>query len=76
MWVETGIFVVIFFMRCLSVMFAFLMIIAAFIVVFEWSGDRNTAAHLRAFVFAGIQAVIVAALVTVVFERIFLVRLP
>jgi len=27
-------------------------------------------------VFAGIQAVIVAALVTVVFERIFLVRLP
>jgi hypothetical protein len=27
-------------------------------------------------VFAGIQAVVVSALVTVVFERIFLVRLP
>jgi hypothetical protein len=47
-----------------------------FIVLFEWNGERDTSGHVRAFVFAGIQAVVVSALVTVVFERIFLVRLP
>jgi len=48
----------------------------AFILLFEWSGERDTSGHVRAVVFAGVQAVVVAALVTVVFERIFLVRLP
>ncbi len=48
----------------------------AFIVLFEWSGEREISGHVRAVVFAGIQAVVVSALVTVVFERIFLVRLP
>ncbi len=48
----------------------------AFIVLFEWDGDRKLSGHAKAVVFAGIQAVVVAALVTVVFERVFLVRLP
>ncbi len=48
----------------------------AFIVLFEWKGERDISGHVRAMVFAGIQAVIVAALVTIVFEQIFLVRLP
>lgn len=48
----------------------------AFIVLFEWNGEREISGHVRAVVFAGIQAVVVSALVTVVFERIFLVRLP
>lgn len=47
-----------------------------FIVLFEWNGERDISGHVRAVVFAGIQAIVVAALVTVVFERIFLVRLP
>ena len=47
-----------------------------FIVLFEWNGERDISGHVRAVVFAGIQAVVVALLVTVVFERIFLVRLP
>ena len=48
----------------------------AFIVLFEWNSERDISGHVRAVVFASVEAVIVAALVTVVFERIFLVRLP
>ena len=47
-----------------------------FIAVFEWHGGRRLAGHARALAIAAVQAVLVAAAVTYVFEQIFLVRLP
>ena len=53
--------------------FLFVMV---FIVIFEWRRDRVLALHLRAIALAALQAVIVSAAVTFIFEKIFLVRLP
>jgi len=47
-----------------------------FILLFEWQGDRSAAGHARAVVTSALQAVIVAAAVTYIFQEIFLVRLP
>ena len=47
-----------------------------FIAVFEWRRERSPAGHLRAIALAGLQAAVVAAVVTYIFQEIFLVRLP
>ena len=47
-----------------------------FTVIFEWQGDRSLGRHYRAIAMAALLAVIVAATVTYIFEKIFLVRLP
>ena len=47
----------------------------AFIAVFEWE-NATAAAHLRRLSSALLQAGIVALIVSVVFEKVFLVRLP
>jgi putative tricarboxylic transport membrane protein len=47
-----------------------------FIAVFEWRRERPSAGHLRAITVAGLQAAVVSAVVTYIFEEIFLVRLP
>ncbi|MCP5368627.1 MAG: tripartite tricarboxylate transporter TctB family protein [Hyphomicrobiales bacterium] len=47
-----------------------------FITVFEWRRDRPPAGHLAALATAAVQAAVVSAAVTYVFETIFLVRLP
>jgi hypothetical protein len=47
-----------------------------FISLFEWRSDSSRAARARALGLAALQAAIVAAVVTYVFEQIFLVRLP
>lgn len=49
--------------------------VAGFVVAFEWRRDR-LAAHLRRVATAALEAAVVAAAVTYIFERIFLVRLP
>jgi putative tricarboxylic transport membrane protein len=48
----------------------------AFIATFEWSRGRTLARHARRLGTAALEAGLVAAAVTYVFERIFLVRLP
>lgn len=47
-----------------------------FVALFEWRPDRTGAARLRALAFACGYAALVAAAVTLVFQRVFLVRLP
>lgn len=48
----------------------------AFVALVEWETERSTAEHMRALGFALAYAGIVAAVVTYVFQEIFLVRLP
>jgi putative tricarboxylic transport membrane protein len=48
----------------------------AFITLFEWSAGADRAARLKALGIAGIEAVLVAAVVTLVFRDLFLVTLP
>jgi putative tricarboxylic transport membrane protein len=48
----------------------------AFIILMEWSRERGPAGHVRAGTTALIQAVLVALLISVLFEKFFLVRLP
>jgi len=48
----------------------------AFIVTFDWRKAVVAQRTVRLFVTAGVQALVVAAAVTLVFERLFLVRLP
>ena len=48
----------------------------AFVALVEWRTDRSAAEHMRALGFALAYAGIVAAVVTWVFQEIFLVRLP
>jgi hypothetical protein len=50
--------------------------ILAFVALFEWRADRSPGERARALGFAFVFAGIVAALVTWVFQEIFLVRLP
>jgi putative tricarboxylic transport membrane protein len=50
--------------------------VLVFIVVFGWEQGRDRKALLLHLAAAAIQAVLVAAIVTVIFERLFLVRLP
>lgn len=50
--------------------------IFAFIVVFEWERGRATARYVRLVVAAAILAVVTTAIVSVAFERLFLVTLP
>ena len=47
-----------------------------FIVIFDWRKAVAAQRTVRLFVTAGVQALLVAAAVTLVFERLFLVRLP
>ena len=47
-----------------------------FISLFEWRSDSSRARRAGALALAALQAAIVAAAVTYVFEQIFLVRLP
>lgn len=55
---------------------ATLIFIFLFIALFEWQSEATSAQKLRTLGIALLQAVLVAAAVTFVFERIFLVRLP
>lgn len=48
----------------------------AFVALVEWRADRSTAEQVHALGFALVYAGIVAAVVTYVFQEIFLVRLP
>jgi putative tricarboxylic transport membrane protein len=48
----------------------------AFIAVFEWQKGEALAPRARRLASAAFQAILVTLVVTVVFERIFLVRLP
>ena len=48
----------------------------AFIAAFEWQPGEALAPRLRRLASAAFQAILVAVVVSVVFERIFLVRLP
>ncbi len=48
----------------------------AFIVIFDWRKAVAAQRTVRLFLTAGVQALLVAAAVTLVFERLFLVRLP
>ena len=48
----------------------------AFIVTFDWRKAVAAQRTVRLFLTAGVQALVVAAAVTLVFERLFLVRLP
>ena len=48
----------------------------AFIVIFDWRKAVAAQRTVRLFLTAGVQALVVAAAVTLVFERLFLVRLP
>ncbi|VAW11942.1 hypothetical protein MNBD_ALPHA09-2373 [hydrothermal vent metagenome] len=47
-----------------------------FTATYEWSGDDGAGPRARKLATAGVQAVLVAIAVTVVFQEIFLVRLP
>ncbi len=47
-----------------------------FVFIFEWRKSRTVTQHIMAVVAAALLAIIVAALVTYVFESVFLVRLP
>lgn len=48
----------------------------AFVALMEWRQDRTPTDRFRALAFAAVYAVAVAAVVTWVFQEIFLVRLP
>lgn len=48
----------------------------AFVALLEWRQDRQPGERLRTLAFAAAYAVAVAAVVTWVFQEIFLVRLP
>ena len=48
----------------------------AFVALIEWRADRSSAEQARALGFALVYAGIVAAVVTYVFQEVFLVRLP
>lgn len=50
--------------------------IFAFTTVFEWQGDAPTRQRIRRLITSAISAVTTGVLVMLVFERIFLVRLP
>ena len=50
--------------------------VALFIAVFEWRPGRGTAEHVRSLAVALVEAAVVAAAISYVFETIFLVRLP
>jgi hypothetical protein len=50
--------------------------VLAFTVVFEWRGDRTAGGHAWALGTALVLAAAVAAVVTYVFQSVFLVRLP
>lgn len=52
------------------------MFVFLFIALFEWRIGAAATQKMRSLGFALLQAVLVAAAVTFVFERIFLVRLP
>ena len=52
------------------------MFVFAFIVIFDWRKAVAAQRTVRLFLTAGVQALVVAAAVTLVFERLFLVRLP
>ena len=48
----------------------------AFITIFDWPKAAAAQRTVRLFLTAGVQALLVAVAVTLVFERLFLVRLP
>ena len=50
--------------------------VAAFIAAFEWRPGLEPKARLRLVAIAVVQGVLTGILVTLVFERVFLVRLP
>lgn len=50
--------------------------VALFIIAFEWRPGLPRAARIRAVATALAQGLVTGALVTLVFERLFLVRLP
>jgi len=50
--------------------------VTLFIAVFEWRPGLEARARLRPLATALVQGVLTGILVTLVFERIFLVRLP
>jgi putative tricarboxylic transport membrane protein len=50
--------------------------IAAFVILFEWPLARSRADRLRRLAFALLLAAVIAAAVTVLFQEVFLVRLP
>lgn len=50
--------------------------VAVFVAAFEWRRARSRSARLRRLAFAVVFAGVVAAAVTLVFQEIFLVRLP
>ena len=52
------------------------MFVFVFIAAFEWRSGDAPAARLRALSMAAIEAVVVAAVVTLVFREVFLVTLP
>ena len=60
----------------LSFWLATLIFVFLFIAMFEWQVEASSAQKMRSLGVALLQAVLVAAAVTFVFERIFLVRLP
>jgi len=55
---------------------ATLIFVFLFITIFEWQAEATSAQRTRSLGIALLQAVLVAAAVTFVFERVFLVRLP
>ncbi|HKH97431.1 MAG TPA: hypothetical protein VKA39_13015, partial [Beijerinckiaceae bacterium] len=50
--------------------------VAAFIAAFEWRPGLDGKARVRGLAIAVVQGVATGILVTLVFERVFLVRLP
>lgn len=50
--------------------------VALFVAAFEWRRGLPPGARLRAVTIAVVQGVVTGILVTLVFERVFLVRLP
>jgi hypothetical protein len=50
--------------------------VALFVGAFEWRRALPRGARLRAVAIAVVQGVVTGFLVTLVFERVFLVRLP
>jgi Tripartite tricarboxylate transporter TctB family len=50
--------------------------VAVFVAAFEWRPGLERKARLRALATAVVQGVLTGILVTLVFERVFLVRLP
>jgi hypothetical protein len=50
--------------------------VAAFVAAFEWRPGLDGRARVRGLAVAVVQGVVTGILVTLVFERVFLVRLP